>query len=74
MKVTKKLTYRAIGLIGDVKIPAGLKVIPADNLPDDNDIKYWLWELPKDATDQMKSWHRNYSFGLYENEVKDIKS
>ena len=48
-------------------IPAGTKVIPADNLPQPNDsmIAYWA-ELWDGMTESQKSHMRTYGFGIEE--------
>lgn len=69
-KVTAGSTYSHPQMM--CAIPAGLAVTAADNLPDDSEIKYWLAELTPEmeANEQIASWHRNYGFGLREDEVK----
>lgn len=55
-----------------VKIPAGLRVIPASNLPADSTIKYWLDELTPEMEENpvIESYHRNYGIGLTADEVE----
>lgn len=73
MKVTKEIEYRAAGTFQTFYIPAGLKVIPATNLPKDNLIKYWLDELPENPTSEFEAMYRICGFGLYEKDVENIK-
>lgn len=66
---TIKVTRHQI--CGDKKIliPAGLKVVPATNLPKTSNIKYLLKELPTNASEEVESHFRNYGFGLFSHEV-----
>lgn len=52
-----------------VTIPAGLPVIPANNLPASASIKYWLVECPPKADDEIESHFNSNGFGFRANEV-----
>lgn len=55
----------------EMKIPAGLSVVLATNLPAERPIKFWLSELTPEmeANDEFESWYRNYGIGLSIQEV-----
>jgi hypothetical protein len=50
-------------------IPKGTKCIPADNLPEDTNIKFWV-EPWKYMNEFQESWTRNYGFGVYAEDVE----
>lgn len=60
-----------------VQIPSGIPAFPADDLPPDSKIKYWLgeatlqWDAPELWEDpEFESFQRNYGIGLHEDEVE----
>lgn len=68
-----KETFAYYGLSQkEFKVPAGLKVKMATNLPHNSNIRFWLAELTPEmeANDELESWFRNYGFGLHLNEVE----
>lgn len=66
---TKIATMHRLESNRRVTIPAGLPVVPADNLPADSRIKYWLADCPPGADDEIESHYRNRGFGFHANEV-----
>jgi hypothetical protein len=73
-RVTKKQSY-TLPHGRAVEIPAGLRVIPALNLPADSKIKFWLADMTAEMSSdaEIESHYRNYGFGFNDKEV-ELKS
>lgn len=73
MLVTKKwIEYKSAPYGEIVNIPAGVPVIPANNLPAGELPRYWVeaW-AGLEMDEKAESWHRNYGFLVDANEVTD---
>lgn len=69
MKTKEDITYKALPYSRVVAvIPAGTKVVPADNLPEKD--LFWCERWPG-MTEEAQSWHRNYGFLVELHEVKE---
>jgi len=72
--LSKAFTFHP--LFGDpIDFPAGLRVLPATNLPEDSEIKYWLDELPATGLTSeqrllLESRLRNEGIGLTAEQVE----
>lgn len=55
-----------------INFPAGLSVIPATNMPEDSEIKFWLDELPVEMQDDLvlESYMQNYGIPLADDQVE----
>jgi hypothetical protein len=53
--------------IWDLELPAGLRVIPADNLPGND---YWLAEAPDGVSEEVQLWIEEYGIRIDAEDVE----
>lgn len=71
--ISKQGDYKLAGTLLHAKFPAGLRCVPANNIPEGEPGKqFWLAELHSEADQSTRNWFESYGILLNRDEVEEV--